>query len=187
MWVRDGKHGSGRGSFGLPILRYMSKYRTVEDVARAVAAIGSPVRLRLLLELASCCAPGAGCGSGGCCTPTDAEESCVGRIAEAVHVAPSTVSHHIKELRDAGVIWCLKQGRRVCCGIDAEMLAAVREVVEKLHAVSEPRPAVRLIGAEKQGKAAARSARTGNTRVRRNKGSKGTVASASGSKLMRRG
>lgn len=167
----------------------MSKYRTVEDVARAVAAIGSPVRLRLLLELAACCAPGAGCGDGdgGCCTPADAEDSCVGRIAEAVHVAPSTVSHHIKELRDAGVIWCLKQGRRVCCGIDAEMLAAVREVVEKLHAVSEPRPVVRLIGAEKQGKAAARPARTGNSRARRNTGSKGTVVSASGSKLMRRG
>lgn len=177
---------------GLSIVRHMSKYRNieVESVSRALAAIGSPVRLRLLLELASCCRvdEGGGCGEGdnSCCMPVDAEESCIGRIAEAVHVAPSTVSHHIKELRDAGVIWCLKQGRRVCCGIDAEMLAAVREVVEKLHAVSEPRPEVRLMGAQKQVKATASSARTGNTRVRRNKASKGTVASGSGSKLMRR-
>lgn len=177
---------------GLSIVRHMSKYRNieVESVSRALGAIGSPVRLRLLLELASCCRvdEGGGCGAGDsvCCMPVDAEESCIGRIAEAVHVAPSTVSHHIKELRDAGVIWCLKQGRRVCCGIDAEMLAAVREVVEKLHAVSEPRPEVRLMGAQKQVKATASSARTGNTRVRRNKASKGTVASGSGSKLMRR-
>lgn len=149
----------------------MSKYQSVspETVARALAAIGSPVRLRLLLELASCCVPGGACDAKGdaCCVPADSEESCVGRIAEAVHVAPSTVSHHIKELRDAGVIWCLKQGRRVCCGIDSETLAAVRAVVEQLHAVSEPRPAVRLVGTEgataQVGKRAGSGERTENT------------------------
>ncbi|HEX8875989.1 MAG TPA: metalloregulator ArsR/SmtB family transcription factor [Phycisphaerales bacterium] len=159
-----------------------------ESVARALAAIGSPVRLRLLLELASCCAPGSSCdpGAGGCCTPADSEESCVGRIAEAVHVAPSTVSHHIKELRDAGVIWCLKQGRRVCCGIDAETLASVREIVERLHAVSEPRPAVRLIGSSQQHRPSESLGRTGNTRARTTKPAKGTKASRSGSKLVPR-
>ncbi len=180
------------------ILRCMSKYQSIEteSVARALAAIGSPVRLRLLLELASCCGPGdgGGCGSDdrACCAPTDGEESCVGRIAESVHVAPSTVSHHIKELRDAGVIWCLKQGRRVCCGIDAEMLAAVREVVERLHAVSEPRPAVRLVGSQRQGSGASRSPGAGSTRAGRRTSSAGSTsstgrkASRSGSKAIRR-
>lgn len=125
----------------------------------------------------------------------------MGRIAEAVHVAPSTVSHHIKELRDAGVIWCLKQGRRVCCGIDAEMLAAVRAVVERLDAVSEPRPLARLIGAETVTKQAApnRAAtkravsnvgtrvkrRTGATRSAGTKQSAVTTKSRSGTKVLR--
>jgi ArsR family transcriptional regulator len=184
------------------ILRCMSKYQNIEteSVARALAAIGSPVRLRLLLELASCCGPGdgGGCGSDDrpCCAPTDGEESCVGRIAESVHVAPSTVSHHIKELRDAGVIWCLKQGRRVCCGIDAEMLAAVRAVIEQLDAVSEPRPLTRLIGTEVATKQAAakravskagpRGKRRGQaTRSAETKRSAGTNKARAGSKVVR--
>lgn len=168
----------------------MSKYQSVppETVARALAAIGSPVRLRLLLELATCCAPGSACDAKGdaCCGPSDGEESCVGRIAEAVHVAPSTVSHHIKELRDAGVIWCLKQGRRVCCGIDSETLAAVRAVVEQLHAVSEPRPAVRLLGADSAAKRRRASpANTKRSKKRRTTPGSATSKPRSGSGLMR--
>lgn len=120
----------------------------------------------------------------------------MGRIAEAVHVAPSTVSHHIKELRDAGVIWCLKQGRRVCCGIDAEMLAAVRAVIERLDAVSEPRPLTRLIGTEVATKQAAakravskagpRGKRRGQaTRLAGTKRSAGTNKARAGSKVVR--
>ena len=48
--------------------------------------------------------------------------ACVGELGRDLGIAPSTVSHHIKELYHAGLIRMEKQGQKVQCQVDLEVL-----------------------------------------------------------------
>jgi ArsR family transcriptional regulator len=105
----------------------MSNYRTIEieDAALRFQALANPARLQLFLRLAACCtAPG-----GGCCDPGEARR-CVGDLGEGLELAPSTVSHHLKELRRAGLIRCERRGRFIDCWVDPETVRDLRRWFE---------------------------------------------------------
>ena len=105
----------------------MSNLRTVDldEVAARFQALANPARLKLFLQLAACCqAPG-----GGCCDPDDARR-CVGDLGAGLDLAPSTVSHHLKELRRAGLIRCERRGRFIDCWVDPETLRDLRQWFE---------------------------------------------------------
>ncbi len=55
----------------------------------------------------------------------DLSESCcdVGELAQALEIAPPTISYHLKELRNAGLIEAQRRGRRIYYGICTERLA----------------------------------------------------------------
>ena len=48
--------------------------------------------------------------------------ACVGDLAEGLDLAPSTVSHHIKELNSAGLIQTERAGQNVECWVDPNVL-----------------------------------------------------------------
>ncbi len=54
----------------------------------------------------------------------------VSRIAEEFDLALSTVSHHLKELKRAGLIKCEKRGQWVYCSPDEGVLARVGAFLE---------------------------------------------------------
>lgn len=84
------------------------------DMARIFKALGDPTRLAIFELVRSC-------GEDGC-TESDASDS-LSQIAERFGLSLSTVSHHVKELRTAGLISCEKRGQRLYCSVDAEVLA----------------------------------------------------------------
>ncbi|GJM44435.1 MAG: hypothetical protein DHS20C21_12770 [Gemmatimonadota bacterium] len=92
----------------------MSKYLTIDptDLAEAFRALGNPQRLRLFLKLAACCR------TGDVCCDVDSERRCVGEIGDDLGVSASTVSHHLKELRQAGLIHMERQGRNIQCWVE---------------------------------------------------------------------
>ncbi len=51
----------------------------------------------------------------------------VSEIASQFDLSLSTVSHHLKELKRAGLIECEKRGRWVHCSVDQRGLAQVEE------------------------------------------------------------
>ncbi len=63
-------------------------------------------------------------GVGDCCQLTaDGNAcSCVCDIGEQMNLALSTVSHHLKELRNAELIVCEKRGQWVYCSINPKAL-----------------------------------------------------------------
>jgi ArsR family transcriptional regulator len=79
-----------------------------EDIARVFAALGDPVRLRLLSLIA------------------EAGEVCSCDLLEPLGRSQPTVSHHTSALADAGLIVGEKQGRWVWWSIVPERLQAVR-------------------------------------------------------------
>ena len=80
------------------------------DLARVFAALGDPVRLRLLSLLAS--AP--------------AGEVCACELVVPIGRSQPTVSHHLKVLTEAGLIVGERRGRWVWYAVVAERLALLR-------------------------------------------------------------
>jgi ArsR family transcriptional regulator len=61
------------------------------------------------------------CGNPDGCSEEEASDS-LSKIAERFNLSLSTVSHHVKELRNSGLITCEKRGQRLFCWVDPEVL-----------------------------------------------------------------
>jgi ArsR family transcriptional regulator len=51
----------------------------------------------------------------------------IGELGEEVNVMKSTVSHHIKELRRVGLIRTERQGQKIACWVDPQMVESLKE------------------------------------------------------------
>jgi ArsR family transcriptional regulator len=87
---------------------------TAADLARAFKALGDPVRLRLLSLIAS--RAGA--------------EVCVCDLTDAFHVTGPTISHHLKVLREAGLIDCERRGTWVYYWVIPAALAPLSQLLD---------------------------------------------------------
>ena len=79
-------------------------------------ALGNPHRLSIFQRLTTCCAPGT------ICEIDEAIGLTVGEIGKELQIAPSTVSHHLKELHHAGLIKTRRNGKNIECWIEPEVL-----------------------------------------------------------------
>lgn len=95
----------------------MSNY---DDLAESFKALGSPHRVSLLARLLACCVPGEAC-----CAATDSSR-CVSDLGQALNIAPSTLSHHIKELHRAGLINVERDGRFIRCSVNTQRLSELQ-------------------------------------------------------------
>lgn len=93
----------------------------VEQFSNIFKALSSPNRLRIFLRLISCCKPGTTCDI------KAGLRTCVGELGKDLGVVPSTVSHHIKELHQAGLIKTQRRGQMIVCWVDPEMIHALAE------------------------------------------------------------
>jgi DNA-binding transcriptional ArsR family regulator len=95
----------------------MSKNRSVdvEQLASLLSALSNPQRLRIFLRLATRCC------SVNCCEATpEGIRHCIGDLGRGLGLADSTISHHIKELRQAGLIQVERKGQRIECWVIPE-------------------------------------------------------------------
>ena len=53
----------------------------------------------------------------------------VGELGEDLNIAPSTVSHHIKELRQAGIIVVERRGKNIECWVNEEAVNVLRGIL----------------------------------------------------------
>lgn len=95
-----------------------------EQVSRMFKALGDPVRLQLLWKIAA--RPGA--------------EACVCEVSN-VGVARTTVSHHLKKLREAGLLASERRGTWVYYKVVPGALAPLAEILSLTHQQSVPQPA----------------------------------------------
>jgi ArsR family transcriptional regulator, arsenate/arsenite/antimonite-responsive transcriptional repressor len=101
----------------------MSKSKTndVEKYAEVFKALSNPHRLKIFLRLAS-----SGSGGMACCS-SDKVCECVGELGSKLGIAPSTVSHHLKELYRAGLIKMSRNGQRIDCSVDPEIIGSLAD------------------------------------------------------------
>ena len=92
----------------------------LDKYAGIFKALSNPNRLKIFISLATCCKP----GTMGIFEPNNT--ACVGDIGKDLSIVPSTVSHHIKELRRAGLIKTRRQGQNIECWVDPEILKELK-------------------------------------------------------------
>ena len=84
----------------------------VKQLSRVFKALSNPNRLQIYLEVLSnlqsgIAAPEAGCG--------------IADLIGKLSVGAPTISHHVKELVDAGLVTVEKNGKFVICHLNEEM------------------------------------------------------------------
>jgi ArsR family transcriptional regulator len=86
-------------------------------------ALSNPHRLSIFLSLVECCPRADRTVS------VDEARRYVGELGEKLDIAPSTVSHHVKELRHAGLIQVERRGKNILCRADEDALRAMVELL----------------------------------------------------------
>ena len=95
------------------------------EYALMFKALGEPTRLRIFEFLRSCCCPVAVEESGDVrpvIGPTVGEVCCQITGADRIN---STISEHLKELREAGLITVERRGRNMICGVNSKTVSAL--------------------------------------------------------------
>jgi len=54
---------------------------------------------------------------------------CVGELGKGLEIDPSTVSHHIRELRQSGLIRMERRGKNMLCWVDPETVIATANLL----------------------------------------------------------
>ncbi|WP_145997023.1 helix-turn-helix transcriptional regulator [Halobacillus sp. Marseille-P3879] len=91
----------------------MSNYNDVnlDAYSERFKALSNPHRLNIFLYLAKNCYPGE--------LSTEKEmRMTVGELGEGLGIVPSTVSHHLKELRHAKLIRMERKGKNIECWVE---------------------------------------------------------------------
>jgi DNA-binding transcriptional ArsR family regulator len=95
------------------------------DMAGAFKALGDPTRLKIFAFLCRQCCPVA-LGENGdvrpVSGPTVGEVCCHVTGAERIN---STISHHLKELRLAGLVTVERRGKNMICGVKRNAVAGL--------------------------------------------------------------
>ncbi|MBI4798751.1 MAG: helix-turn-helix transcriptional regulator [Desulfarculus sp.] len=104
----------------------MSNYdeQDLERLAAIFKALSNPSRLRIFLRLRACCGPGR------ILLPGEEANCCVGEVSQDLTISPSTVSHHLKELRQAGLISVRRKGQKSECRLNQEALAQLAQFLK---------------------------------------------------------
>jgi ArsR family transcriptional regulator len=97
-----------------PMVREALSAESAVGLARGFKALGDPVRLRLLSLIAA--------RAGG--------EVCVCELTDAFDVTGPTISHHLRVLREAGLIDCERRGTWVYYWIIPSALGALSQLLD---------------------------------------------------------
>ncbi len=123
----------------------MSNYQKeeVHRFAEVFKALSNPNRLHIFLRLVSCCPPGTKCISNA------AGQRCVGELGQDLQIDPSTVSHHLKELRRSGLIRMERRGKNIICWVDPETVLAVANLLTGHSPIGTSREKERINAGER--------------------------------------
>jgi ArsR family transcriptional regulator, arsenate/arsenite/antimonite-responsive transcriptional repressor len=97
----------------------------IERLSTIFKALSNPNRLKIMLEFTHCSKGGQGFAAS---IGIDQVENCQKEFAKHLNLAPSTISHHFKELRLAGLLKMQKQGKNIMVSVNEEVINTLRNL-----------------------------------------------------------
>jgi len=91
----------------------------VDRLARMFRALGNPHRLRLFMNLLDESKLDLAKGR--------IHDCFLAKLLAGIDLGAATVSHHVKELSDAGLIQTEREGKQLTCSVDPTGLAVLRD------------------------------------------------------------
>ena len=104
------------------------------DLAEAFKALSNPNRLTLMKRLLE---DALSCSNAERPEECEMDPTCCGfaELADELEIGKATVSHHLKELRRAGLVERIREGRRVYVRANTERIEALRQFLDaRTHA-----------------------------------------------------
>lgn len=110
----------------------------LSNYAKMFKALANEQRLRIFMIIYSqCCTPGDSPGrkdvffeDQSCCKVARTVQKAFSSVCDCMSLSRSTVSHHFKELQNAGLIHCEREGQTFRCSVNEEAIAALRQFLE---------------------------------------------------------
>ncbi|NQT22750.1 MAG: winged helix-turn-helix transcriptional regulator [Candidatus Omnitrophica bacterium] len=110
----------------------------LSNYANIFKALSNEQRLKIFLMIyEQCCKPEESqVGSkfeakgGWCCPAAGSLEKAFTKVCDCMNLSRSTISHHFKELQNAGLIICEREGRTFRCSVNGEVVNAIKELLK---------------------------------------------------------
>ena len=112
----------------------------LSNYSKIFKALSNEQRLKIFVMIyKNCCAPegspvGAEFrlkdGAESCCSIKGGLERAFSKICDCMDLSRSTISHHFKELQNAGLITCEREGQTFRCRINEETVGAIKDFLK---------------------------------------------------------
>ena len=114
-------HDHGHSRTSREIISHMPEQSTIVSVSEAMKQLGDPSRLRIFWLLCHC-------------------EECVTDIAAMVEMSSPAVSHHLRLLKDSGLIVSQRKGKEMFYrAADTDLAQKLHHTIEEVASISCPR------------------------------------------------
>jgi len=109
----------------------------LSNYTKIFKALSNEQRLKIFIMIyKNCCAPeGSKIGSevrlnaGSCCGAGSVEKAFT-KICDCMKLSRSTISHHFKELQNAGLIICEREGQTFRCRVNEGVLDSIKNFLK---------------------------------------------------------
>lgn len=107
----------------------------LSNFAKMFKALANEQRLKIFMIIyTQCCTPSASPDKQGvvfeeqtCCKVARTFQKAFSSVCDCMNLSRSTVSHHFKELQNAGLIHCQREGQTFRCTVNEEAINAIRQ------------------------------------------------------------
>ncbi|OVE73336.1 hypothetical protein BVX93_01970 [bacterium B13(2017)] len=109
----------------------------LSNCAKIFKALSNEQRLKIFMMIyKECCKPeGKGVSEikieqESCCPALGSLEKAFTKVCDCMSLSRSTISHHFKELQNAGLITCEREGQTFRCRVNADIIDDIKEFLE---------------------------------------------------------
>ncbi|MFA5794328.1 MAG: metalloregulator ArsR/SmtB family transcription factor [Candidatus Brocadiia bacterium] len=107
------------------------------NYVKVFKALSNEQRLKIFLMIHKGCCSADGDGTSkikiedkACCPVSGVIEKAFTKVCDCMNLSRSTVSHHFKELQNAGLITCERDGQMYRCRINKETVNAIKDFLK---------------------------------------------------------
>jgi len=108
----------------------------LSNYAKIFKALSNEQRLKIFMEIYKHCSTPEGTtefkveGEEVCCPVAGSIDRAFTKMCDCMSLSRSTISHHFKELQNAGLITCVREGQTFRCTVNQDVINDIKKFLE---------------------------------------------------------